>query len=297
MNLETHPAPEPNFILYPRLKELRDRLYRLHRMSRKRGESRSMVLEGGTGAGKTALAYHFKDLFSREETIYGSKIPVLYVLLPPMTNTRGLASTMLKSMGEPLWNKGTGPILTERLADFIPKCGVQFVILDDFHHFIDSDTDRVVRTSANWVKFMMKRTKIPFLVIGVETKVTQILDTNPELKRLFSFQEKLEPFTFDPYDEKDLDFALFVKQISKNIVKMDFSEEVSRRSWLCRLHFATGGVVSAIIDLLEWAADGAMDANESEIILKRLYEVFEESFLDVSNPRQNPFTLGFKTPE
>ena len=102
--------------------------------------------------------------------------------------------------------------MNSRLIQYIKHCQVQLVILDDFHHLIDKETNRVLETVSDWLKVLIKETGVMFLVVGIEGKVEQILEANPQLSRLFAVRETLEPFRYDPGAEHlILQFARFVQ--------------------------------------------------------------------------------------
>ena len=99
-----------------------------------------------------------------------------------------------------------------RLIRLMQDCQVELVILDDFHHLIDQETNRIMEQVSDWLKVLIKETGIPFLVVGIEGKVERILETNAQLSRLFAVRQRLAPFACDPQDEASLEeFARFVQ--------------------------------------------------------------------------------------
>ena len=88
--------------------------------------------------------------------------------------------------------------LNSRLIKLLKACQVELVILDDFHHLIDTETDRVLAKVSDWLKVLIKETGIPFLVVGMEGKVERILRANAQLSRLFAARETLLPFAWQP---------------------------------------------------------------------------------------------------
>ena len=75
----------------------------------------------------------YLNRFEREETPYGSRIPVLHVQTPSPVTVKGMASAMLRDLGDPRFKSGTQWNMDGRLVNFIKECEVQFIILDDFH--------------------------------------------------------------------------------------------------------------------------------------------------------------------
>ena len=224
-----------------------------------------MVLEGVAGAGKSTLVKTYAEMFPRYETAQGVQIPVFYMETPSPVTVKGMASRMLEILGDPAAHKGALWAMNSRLIHYIRVCEVQLVILDDFHHLIDKETNRILETVSDWLKVLIKETGIPFLVIGIEGKAELILQSNAQLSRLFAIRETLEPFAWDPDNEKLVrEFASFIKYTEKGMGTF-LSEELPRAEFLHRVHYATNGVVGNIMNLLRFAALLSQSASLSSI--------------------------------
>lgn len=240
------------------------------------GEPQCMVLEGMTGAGKTTLVQAYVEAFSRYDTASGTRIPIFYMETPSPVTVKGMAARMLEVMGDPAAHKGPLWSMNARLIRFIEACTVQLVILDDFHHLIDKDTDRVLETVSDWLKVLIKETNVPFLVVGIEGGVERILRANRQLSRLFAARETLEPFGWNPSDEATMaEFAAFVKYVEKGM-GMPLSDEVPRTELLHRLHYATDGVVGNVMNLMRCAALLAQKQGTEQLTLSILGRAFDK---------------------
>ena len=141
-----------------------------------------------------------------------------------------------------------------RLIRLMLDCQVELVILDDFHHLIDKETNRVLEQVSDWLKVLIKETGIPFLVVGIEGKVERILEANAQLSRLFAVRQTLAPFRCDPTDAASVqEFARFV-QYAEQAIAMPLPTTLPRLELLQRLHEATQGVVGNLMNLLRYAA-------------------------------------------
>jgi hypothetical protein len=240
-------------VRYPRFNELHEDIRLCQEMSKIAGEPQCMVLEGVAGAGKSTLVRTYVEMFSRYETRSGTKIPVFYMETPSPVTVKGMASRMLETLGDPAAHKGALWAMNSRLIHYVRACKVQLVILDDFHHLIDKETNRILETVSDWLKVLIKETGIPFLVVGIEGKVELILQSNAQLSRLFAVRETLEPFQWDPNDETTVrEFASFIRYIEKGI-GVSLSDELPRAEFLHRLHYATNGVVGNVMNLMRFA--------------------------------------------
>jgi Cdc6-like AAA superfamily ATPase len=197
-------------IRYPRFKALHQDMRECQALSRLANEPHCLSLEGVTGAGKSTLVRDYAALFPRIEEAAGTRVPVFYVETPSPVTVKGMAATMLASLGDPAAHTGALWSMNFRLVRLMKACQVELVILDDFHHLIDKETNRILEQVSDWLKVLIKETNIPFLVVGIEGKVEPILEANAQLSRLFAARQTLTPLHYHQTDEASLqEFARF----------------------------------------------------------------------------------------
>jgi hypothetical protein len=241
-------------IRYPRFKALHTDIRECQELSRLTHEPQCMSLEGVTGAGKSTLVRDYVALFPRHNEPGGTRIPIFYAETPSPVTVKGMAASMLAHMGDPAANYGALWAMNYRLIRLMLDCRVELVILDDFHHLIDKETNRVLEQVSDWLKVLIKETGIPFLVVGIEGKVERILEANAQLSRLFAVRQTLAPFRCDPTDAASVEeFARFV-QYAEQAVAMPLPTTLPRLELIQRLHEATQGVVGNLMNLLRYAA-------------------------------------------
>jgi hypothetical protein len=279
------------FIFYPRLKELHAEIRRCQQLSRMAGEPQCMALEGMTGTGKSTLIRRFTSVFPRSETCYGTTIPVFYLETPSPATVKIMASAMLEQLGDPAAHIGTIGSLNSRLIHLLKACQVELVILDDFHHLIDTETDRVLAKVSDWLKVLIKETGIPFLVVGIEGKVERILQANTQLSRLFAARETLLPFAWQPEQQSTIQgFHIFVSTIEKSIGK-PLTQAVPRSELLYRVYYSTNGVVGNVMNLLRYAVMLAEEQSSPALELGILAVAFERRMAKHLQGKQNPFLV------
>lgn len=276
-----------NFVRYPRFKELHKEIERCQELSKVSLEPQCMSLEGESGAGKSTLVRDYASQFPRYENENGLVIPVFYAEIPSPATVKGTASSLLEQLGDPGANKGTLWSMNSRLVGLIKSCGVELVILDEFSNLIDTETNHIMNTVSDWLKMLIKQSGVPFLVVGINGKVSRILKANNQLSRLFACREKLEPFSWS--DEKAIkDFSMFV-QYAEKAVGLSVTKEVPKVEMLYRIFYATDGIVGNIMNLIRYAGISATDNKHDSIELRDLSEGFRKRISEHLPNKTNPF--------
>lgn len=271
------PVDRANAILirYPRFNRLLNSIQLCRDMSKTAGEPQCIILEGAPGAGKSTLVKSYAATCPRYETPSGTKVPVLYLETPSPVTVKGLAARLLQVLGDPSANHGTLWSMNSRLVHFARTCEVQMIILDDFHHLIDKETNRVLGKVSDWLKVLIKETNIPFLVVGVEGAIRLILDANAQLSRLFAIRETLHPFRWDTRNPETIkEFATFVA-FAERLIGVPLTDEIGREDLLYRLHYATDGVVGNMMNLLRYAVALAQQRETDTLTLEVLTAAFD----------------------
>jgi hypothetical protein len=272
-------------IRYPRFKELHQMIQQCQQMSALGGEPQCMSLEGMPGAGKSTLVKDYAQAFPPAYTSAGVHMTVFYMLMPSPATVKGVAAAMLEQLGDPAAHKGPQWSMDSRLIKLIPECGIKLVILDDFHHLIDRDTDRILETVSDWLKVLIKKTNVPFVVVGIEGKVERILRSNPQLSRLFAARETLTPFDWETQRKA---FARFVEYV-ETAIGIPLSPGLPRDELIYRLHYATEGVVGNLMNLLRYAALITQQKKEASIELPTLSQAFQSRLSKHLRQKVNPF--------
>jgi hypothetical protein len=279
------------FIYYPRLKELHEEICRCQRLSRIAGEPQCMALEGITGAGKTTLIRRYTSEFPRHETHHGTTVPVFYMETPSPATVKTMASVMLEQLGDPAAHIGTVGSLNSRLIKLLVACHVELVILDDFHHLIDTETDRILAKVSDWLKVLIKETGIPFLVVGIDGKADRILRANAQLSRLFAARETLGPFQWKPEEQNTIQsFHIFLSTIEKGIGK-PLTQTIPRTELLYRIFYSTDGIVGNVMNLLRYAVMLADEDGQAFLELQFLSQAFEKRMAKHLRGKVNPFVI------
>ncbi len=280
-------------IRYPRFNALHADIKQCQYLSKIAGEPKCMSLEGLPGAGKTTLVKEYAKAFPRIETGERTLVPVFYVPTPSPVTIKGMASKMLEKLGDPGFARGRGRIdsLDSRLINHLQASKTEFVILDDFHHLVDTETHRILVKVSDWLKALIKEAEIPFLVVGIEGQVEKILKANDQLSRLFPMRETLHPFTWDTQKPSTIkELARFIEYAEKAL-QMPLTKEIRRVELLYRLYFVTGGVVANIMSLLRAAQLIALTRKSPSIELCDLSQAFQKHLAKHVGITTDPFEV------
>ena len=280
-----------DIIEYPHFKKLHLDIEECQESSKTSMEPMCMSLTGPSGAGKSTLVKEYTIAFQRTITQTRTIVPVLYVETPSPVTVKSMCSTMLDALGDPAAFKGTLASMNHRLIGFIQDCDVELIILDEFHHLIDSETNKILEKVSDWLKSLIKKTGKPFLVVGIDGKVEIILRTNPQLSRLFPIREKILPLVYEPTQANE--FVQFVVH-AEIALKMQLTNTILRAELLHRLHYASDGIIGHIMNLMRYAAMNARNEGHETIEEVDLSRAFERRIANVLWKKVNPFkeTVG-----
>lgn len=301
---ETVPVPFPlatpvdraNAVLirYPRFNTLLSHIQLCQTLSQIADEPQCMILEGDPGVGKSTLVKSYAAACARYETPSGTKVPVFYLETPSPVTVKGMAAKLLAVLGDPAAHHGALWSMNARLVHFIHTCEVQLIILDDFHHLIDTETNRVLSQVSDWLKVLIKETHVPFLVVGVRGTVSRILQANAQLSRLFAVRETLQPFQWLPQTPETLQAFMTFVAFAERMIGVPLTTEIPREDLLYRIYYATDGVVGNVMNLLRYGVALAQQQSVDTLTLEVLAAAFQLRLADHVR-KNNPFRLTHTT--
>jgi len=278
-------------IQYPRFAHLLEAMSESLAMSLVTDEPQCVALEGDTGAGKSTLLRTHVRRYPRRETLEVSIIPVLYMLTPSPATVGSVLDAMLDALADPGAARGTISAKNSRLVKLVAVCQVQQIILDDFHNLIDSETDHVLATVSDWLKYIIKKTGKPVVVVGIKGKVQTILRSNPELSRLFARREVLEGFAWNLDDSRTTDaFGRFWSML-ETAAEMPLVPSLPRLEFLARVHYATNGIVGNMMNLTRTTVSRAEKQGSKILELEHFSTAFQERLEEHLVGKVNPFLV------
>jgi type II secretory pathway predicted ATPase ExeA len=274
-------------ITFPRLKRIVTLVEHCHQYSKIAAEPECLLITGLQGTGKTTLRRTYAGRHPRQATREGVSVPVLDAAIPVPATVKSLVSELLSSLGDPLPEKGTVVTQTHRLKRLIRQCQVEMIVIDEFQHFIDRDSNVILTTVSNWLKDLLNETGVPMILIGMPYSEA-VLRANAQLERRFAMRASLDPFGWNTA-ERQTEFRLFLNYLDERL-------PFTRRSSLAdpetalRVLCATEGIIGYVMKLIRRAAGMAIDENRQCLDLSVLASAYDERLRGRTPDRANPFT-------
>ena len=248
-----------------------------------------LLLIGPTGAGKTTIYRTYAQNYPRKETDEGSIVPIVYTSIPAPATVKGLVEAILKKLGDPLYNKGTTTNQTSRAYDLLAACKVELILLDEFHHFIDRESQKVLRNVCDWLKNLIINTGIPVVLFGLPESERILKVDNWQLSRRFNYRHTLIPF---PRNDSGMElFRQFLKDIEGQL-PLEEDSELAEKSLSERIYYATDGTIAHVMTLIRKGTTLAIEQKLKKLDLEVLNVVYHRHLIhEKSFKSTNPFLV------
>jgi Cdc6-like AAA superfamily ATPase len=282
---------EQIFVEYPRLTNLLKMIEHCHQYSKIAAEPLCLLITGWAGAGKTKLYEFYQKRFPRIISEEGTTVTVLSARIPERPTVKKLVTVLLDKLGDPAAGKGDAINQTLRLYHLLEKCGVELIILDEFQHFVDWDSSKILKTVSDWLKNLIDETKVPVILVGMPYSDIVLNEVgNSQLKRRFSSKQNLEFFGWTTNEEKK-DFRGFLQVLDSQLPLAEFTH-LSDETMAFRIYCASNGVVAYVMKILRRAAVIAIEQGRERIALDMLATAYDETVTSDDPNRENPFLLN-----
>jgi hypothetical protein len=183
--------------------------------------------------------------------------------------------------------KGTIGNQTIRLIGLIKDCGVELIILDEFQHFIDRDSEKVLKTVSDWLKTLILDTNLPIILIGLpEAEQVLQLKSHSQLSRRFANRYCLSPF--DWQSDNGLEFRTFLHLLESSLPLKEVSNLGSSEMAL-RCYYASDGVIAYVMKLIRYGTYVALKQGQEKLDLNILGAAFEHYVYADKSDKVNPF--------
>ena len=279
---------ESLYIHFPRNEAALKAIHACHTHAKRSNESEGILIQGKTGAGKTTLVKLYMKDYPRTHTPEKTIVPVLYTSVPVPATCKSLVTELLIAIGDPAAERGSQISQTLRFRRYLEACCVELLILDEFQHFQDRDSHKVLKTVSDWLKLLMDKTGVPIVLVGLPYSHT-ILDAegNEQLQRRFGVRVELEAFRYSTTKERQ-DFRRFLNVIDEKLPLAEKSDLADPNTALC-IFEATNGMIGNVMKLIRHATGIALESCREKLTMEVLALAYEQR-LAANNPgKANPF--------
>jgi hypothetical protein len=278
------------FIEYPRLKKLVEAIDHCRRHSKIAAEPECIFIGGGAGAGKTTLLLHYVRQLAATLVDGPQTMPALLARVPARANEKTLVTALLRCIGDPAAEKGAADRQTARFIRRMQDFMVQICLIDEFQHFVDKDSARVLKNVSDWLKNLIGESGRPFVLCGMPY-AEHILDIpdNEQLRRRVAARLTLEPFGWSNKDQRT-EFRSMLMMLDRRLtIAIGESSGLAGVSMAYRLYCATNGRVGYLMRIVRRAAELAIRRGKKGLDLDLLAEAYNERMMADFKDRPNPF--------
>jgi hypothetical protein len=245
-----------------------------------------LMVPGPTGAGKSTLM----DIFVERHTSDDDCLPVVKVVIELPATVKNLASLILRALGDPLYDRGSTIQMTNRIELLCKKRGVRTIILDEIQHFYDPDKQKIIYLVTNWLKTLIKdRTKVAFLLVGLEFEAEALLRANKQLLRLFGTPKVLKPFEWNETRPETIKNFRGLLQTIEAELPLNEPSQLWDMDTAQRFFIASEGILSYVMKLVREATRHALELKLERLDLTLLAEAFDECLAPELRNIANPF--------
>lgn len=275
------------YVAYPRFQEILSAIEYCHRFSCCKDEPECMFLSGETGVGKTTIYKAYASRYPRLVNREGAIIPILAVTIPAPVTVKTVVTKLLWELGDPAYDRGSTGNQTIRLIGLLKDCQVELIILDEFQHFIDRDSAKVLRTVSDWLKTLILDTNLPIVLIGLpEAEQVLKLKSQSQLSRRFANRYYLRPFLWK--QDGGNEFRTFLHLLESELPLREVSN-LSNEETAIRLYYASDGTIAYVMKLIRYGTYLALQQGQEKLNLRIFAIAFEKSVRADKPDKANPF--------
>lgn len=259
---------EQTLIPHAAFEEAQRRLDQCYKYSLDSPEPVCLALVGESRTGKSRSIEEFRLKHTSYRTAEGFKVPILCVQAPSKPTVKSLAEVLLENLGDPKPSAGTENAMTCRLKHLMRAAGTRMIIIDEFQHFQDKGTHKIMYHVADWLKVLVDTTHIALVVSGLPSCLA-VVHQNEQLAGRFLSPIHMPRFDWRSDDDRDMFIAIleaFHVRLSQYYDLPDFGDE----SMAFRFYCGTGGLIGYVARFLRTVVWNAEDCKSRVISLSDL---------------------------
>ena len=257
-NLPLTPFGE-SIVEYPAFQQAYETLTHFYENTSKK--PRAVLLVAPPGAGKTFLADLFVKDHPPEDSDEMTRVPVVYVEVPPENTLTGLLGDILKTIGDPLPDSCKIRQRRDRIIKQFKQQNIRLLIIDECQDLEPKSGGDAKSKNIRFLKYIMNATKVPVILTGT-LEAKSLLSADAQLRGRIKEVVELSYFNCLNQDNA-LDFADYLDGVLQSyprkvegfsFTQVDAEGDLKLKdniNNLIRLNLATDGCQRLIHDLLE----------------------------------------------
>lgn len=226
-----------------------------------------IALIGESRTGKSRVLEHFASQHPKVRLDDGMRVPILRVRTPSNPSAKGLAEVMLRSIGDPNPNKGTETNMTARLICLLKATQTRMIMIDEFQHFYDKKSHKVMHHVADWLKLVADESQVALVVSGLPS-CQAVLNQNEQLAGRFLAPIRMPRFDWNNPDLR-AEFKAILGAFQEGLAKFSMPQ-LDSDEMAFRFYCATGGLMGYVAKVLRQAVWNAIDSKSQIISLDNL---------------------------
>jgi hypothetical protein len=274
-------------------------LLREHGRSQSTGSLRCVQLIGESHAGKSTIIETYARTHNTAEALARGEIPVFWVKTDANLTRKGMCENILETFEDygwrapPMWGSETA--LLRRIRANLKATKVQLLVLDDFHHVVHAETQKVAYSVAETIKGLLIKRVCPIVMVGVEAARRVLV--NHQLKN--RAEPTIELSKLDLNDRADA--TLYMEFLARFLTRIDELGAVKNAKTLLtpRVSFpvaeATDGLLGRACNLIKDAVVIAVTRGRDHLTIDDLAEATDHFLIQVGTQsaaerrQRNPF--------
>ena len=240
-----------------------------------------LPLIGESRTGKSSVLAYTEMAHPRQRLPERLLVPVLRLKTPSKPTVKGLAEQFLLGLGDPLFNQRESEIdKTNRLLKLLEECDTRMVMIDEFQHFYDKATHKVMHYVSDWLKILSDESRLAMVVSGLPSCLA-ILSQNEQLAGRSMAAHTMPRFLWS--DEVQRNEFIGVLESFQNGLQMFDLPDLTSDDMAFRFYVATGGLIGYLAKILRQATWNALDIDDPTIRLSDLSVAFRDAVLAQEN--------------
>lgn len=227
---------------------------------------RGLIVTGGAGTGKTTAITQLGRAHELGQRLRlptdASRLPVVYVTVPPAATPRMLAVEFARFLGLPITARANLTDVTDAVCGVLGACGCQLVIVDEIHNL--NLATRSGAEVSDQLKYFSERLPATFLYAGIDVARAGLFAGTRGAQIASRFATiTTSPFTHGTAEQRR-DWQALVGTIEQTL-RLRAHRSGSLVRLADYLHQRTGGMIGSLSHLIRGAAIDAIITGEEKI--------------------------------